>query len=253
MKQLDRKFDLFLFGSNSEIFQKLLEEHEVYFRENVNTFHLIQRHNTIPEVFKKFENKTLDIADCANAETFEIQLKDITSKYASRNRSMHVFPSYGIFNLDMQSPKPRFEYSRDELQINLNARLQILEVFRPFAFNTKFHLFGSLFGNFPYMGGYANSMWYINNVVADPKNKFYKDFDIVVHNLGGMMTKFWWRKEFGDASGPFVYKLIPTQTILNHGFKNRKKGGEVYTAYPSLFSEVASFFGRRGLKPMDYQ
>ncbi|MGB1453404.1 MAG: hypothetical protein ACPG7H_07450 [Crocinitomicaceae bacterium] len=253
MKQSTAKFDLFLFGSNSAIFQKLLEDHEDYFRENVNTFHLIQRDDIIPELFKKFKNKTLDVVDCANAETFENQLKDITSKYASKNRPMHVFPSYGFFRLDMQSKKPRFEYSRDELQINLNARLQILEAFRPFASNTKFNLFGSLFANFPYMGGYANSMWYINNVVADPKNKFYNDLDIVVHNLGGMMTKFWWREEFGDASGPFVYKSIPTKTILNHGFKNRKKGGEVYTEYPSLFSKMATFFGRRGLKPMDHQ
>ena len=253
MKQSTTKFDLFLFGSNSEIFQKLLEDHEDYFHKNVNTFHLIQRHDTVPEIFKKFDNITLDIANCENAEIFENQLNDITSKYASENILMHVFPSYGIFKLDMQSKKPRFEYSRDELQINLNARLQILEAFRPFASNTKFHLFGSLFRNFPYMGGYANSMWYINNVIADPSNKFYNDLDIVVHNLGGMMTKFWWRKEFGDASGPFVYKLIPTQTILNRGFKNRKSGGEVYTEYPSLFSKVASFFGRRGLKPMDHQ
>jgi hypothetical protein len=70
MEQTTAKFDLFLFGSNSEIFQKLLEDHEDYFRENVNTFRLIQRHNVVPEVFKKFDNKTLDIADCANAETF---------------------------------------------------------------------------------------------------------------------------------------------------------------------------------------
>ena len=146
----------------------------------------------------------------------------------------------------MQSKKPRFEYSRDELQINLNARLQILEAFRPFASNTKFHLFGSLFGNFPYMGGYANSMWYINNVVADPKNKFYNDLDIVVHNLGGMMTKFWWRKEFGDASGPFVYKLIPTQTILNHGFKNRKKGGRsIHRVSFIIFQNGVVFWSKR--------
>ena len=55
MKQSTTKFDLFLFGSNSEIFQKLLEDHEDYFHKNVNTFHLIQRHDTVPEIFKKFD------------------------------------------------------------------------------------------------------------------------------------------------------------------------------------------------------
>ena len=57
MKQSTAKFDLFLFGSNSEIFQKLLEDHEDYFRENVNTFHLIQRHDIIPEFSKSLRIK----------------------------------------------------------------------------------------------------------------------------------------------------------------------------------------------------
>jgi hypothetical protein len=246
------QFNLFIFGSTSAIIQELIKKHESYFQKHVKTFHLIQRTNDVPEVFKKFDNVTLDIADCANAETFEKQVNEIVSKHTQTETQMHVFPTYGTFKLDMQSKKPRFEYSRDGLQINLNSRLQILEAFRPYASNTKFHLFGSLFGSFPYMGGYANSMWYINKVVADPANKFYKDLDIVVHNLGGMMTKFWWSKEFGDASSPFVYKEIPTETILKHGFTHRKKGGEVYTEYPSFFSKVATFFGRKGLKPMDH-
>ncbi len=249
----NNQFNLFIFGSTSAILQELIRKHKNYFQEHVKTFHLIQRTNNIPEIFKEFNNVTLDIADCANAETFGKQLHGIVSKYAQAKTLMHVFPTYGVFKLNMQSKKPRFEYSRDELQINLNSRLQIIEAFRPFSSNTKFHLFGSLFGSFPYMGGYANGMWYINKVVADPANKLYKDLDIVVHNLGGMMTKFWWSKEFGDASGPFVYKEIPTETIIKHGFTHRKKDGEVYTAYPSFFSKVATFLGRKGFKPMDLQ
>ncbi|MGK0447991.1 MAG: hypothetical protein ACJA2M_001771 [Polaribacter sp.] len=252
MKTTDQ-FDLFIFGSTSAVIEALISKHKNYFAKHVRTFHLVQRNEVIPEFFKEFKNVTLSIADCSNAEEFEKRLSEIVSKYVKNEIPMHVFPTYGTFKLDMQSKKPRFEYSRDGLQINLNSRLQILEAFRPYASNTKFHLFGSLFGSFPYMGGYANSMWYINKVVADPANKFYKDLDIVVHNLGGMMTKFWWSKEFGDASGPFVYKEIPTETILKHGFTHRKKGGEVYTEYPSFFSKVATFFGRKGLKPMDHQ
>ncbi|MFT4848789.1 MAG: hypothetical protein ACI83B_001324 [Sediminicola sp.] len=124
---------------------------------------------------------------------------------------MHVFPTYGIFKLDMQSEKRRFEYSRDELEINLNSSLKLLEAFRTYASNTKFQLFGSLFGYFPYMRVYVNSLWYINKIVADPANKF---LNIVVHNLGRMMIKFWWRKELRDALGHFVYKEIQTETIL---------------------------------------
>ena len=247
------KFDFFVFGSTSAIIGELITNHRDYFETHVRTFHLVQRSDEVPPAFADFENLTVDIADCSNAESFEAQLADIVSKHAQTEIPMHVFPTYGTFNLDIEAKKPRFGYSRDGLQINLNSRLQVLEAFRRFAANTRFHLFGSLFGSFPYMGGYPTSMWYVNNVVGDPENKFYNSLDIVVHNLGGMMTKFWWSEEQGDASGPFVYKQIPTVAILRHGFTQRSPGGEVYTEYPSFPSRVFTFFGRRGLKPMDHQ
>jgi hypothetical protein len=247
------KFDLFIFGSSSAVIQELVKQHRDYFEKSVRSFHLVQRSETIPTVFHGFKQVTLDFADCSNAERFESSLSKIVSKYAQKEIPMHVFPTYGTFKMDTQAKKPRFEYSRDGFQINLNSRLQVLEAFRPYTENTRFHLFGSLFANFPYMGEYANSMWYINNVVADSENKCYNTLDVVVHNLGGMMTKFWWKAEHGDVSGAFIYKKIPTADILSHGFTHRKKGGEVYTKHPSFISKVASFLGRRGMKPMDHQ
>jgi len=249
----NNKFDVFIFGSTSAVIQELIAKHTDYFKKNVRSFHLVQRSETIPPVFQEFNTVTLDFADCSNAENFESSLSKIVSKYAQKEILMHVFPTYGTFKMDTQAKKPRFDYSRDDFQINLNSRLQVLEAFRPYAENTRFHLFGSLFANFPYMGGYANSMWYINNVVADSENKHYNTLDIVVHNLGGMMTKFWWKEEHGDVSGAFIYKEIPTAELLTRGFTHRKKGGEAYTNHPSFFSKVATFLGRRGMKPMDHQ
>jgi hypothetical protein len=53
-------------------------------------------------------------------------------------------------------------------------------------------------------------------------------------------------------SDPFVHDEIPAKEILSHGFSERIKGGEVYTAYSSSSSKLFTFLGTRGLKPMDH-
>jgi len=164
---------------------------------------------------------------------------------------MHVFPTYEFYNdvdvVSSKSSSPRFQYNRDSLQINLNARLQILEAFRKHADNTRFHLLGSLFAFLPYMGDYPVSAWYMNNIVADPDNSQYNVFDIVLYNLPGVFSSKEGQEEKGNS---LLQGEIPTKEILKRGFSQRVCG--IHTLYPSWISKIVAFFGRRGFKMMDF-
>jgi hypothetical protein len=154
-------------------------------------------------------------------------------------------PTYGSFTWDYSKKFPRFKFTRDGFQINLNSRLQIVEAFRKFQ-NTRILLFGSLFAFFPYTGEYGTSMWYINQI---PSNPHYKDMDIVVQNMGGMKTRFWnWND--GPENNPFIHVNIPTNDLLENGFKRRIRG--VHTSYPSIISMIGTTLGSLGVKVIDF-
>lgn len=234
------KFDLYIFGSSSELIQATISDYKSWFKENVNQLYITQRTDEFAEVYKEFNPISIKL-DCANPQNFSKDLAEIVGKYATNERPMHVFPTYGVFNWNYAAKNPVFAYKEDAYQINLNSRLQIIEAFRKYK-NAKFHLFGSLFANFPYTGDYALSMWYINQL---PKNSEYKDLDMVIYNLGGMKTRFWDWKSM--PNNPFLYDKLPTDKIVETGFKNSANKG-IFTFYPSFPSQIACFLGRIGVR-----
>lgn len=220
--------------------QRLVSDHEEWFLANVHRLIVVQREAKAPAVYDKFNPISIAL-DVADIEETRAGLAEIVENYATGDRPMHVFPTYGKFTWNYAEKSPVFSFSNDGLQINLTARLQIIEAFRAFRKNTTFHLFGSLFANFPYTGDYALSMWYVNQL---PRNAEYADLDLRVYNLGGMKTRFW-RHEDGPKNNPFLHDDIPTQKILN-AFQGSQRG--VFTFYPSWMARFACFLGARGMR-----
>ncbi|MDX1905628.1 MAG: hypothetical protein SF053_01240 [Bacteroidia bacterium] len=234
------KFDLFIFGSTSELMQALIRDYQPWFLAHVNRLILTQRTETYPEVYKPFSPVSIQL-DCANPQAFGAQLAEIATTYGTHERPMCIFPTYGVFNWNYATKNPVFAYHPDAWQINLNSRLQVIEAFRPFS-NARFHLFGSLFANFPYTGDYALSMWYVNQL---PRNSEYQALDLIIYNLGGMKTRFWnWESMPGN---PFLYDQLPTKFLFETGFLHPENRG-IYTHYPSVPARIACTLGRMGVR-----
>jgi hypothetical protein len=239
---MTNKFDLIIFGSTSELIQAIVKEHKQWFLDNVNELTVVQRTDNFPEVYKQFNPKSIKL-DCSNAQEFGRELKNIAQNFSNSERQLNIFPTYGQFTFDYADKNPVFRFQENGFQINLNSRLQILDAFKDNK-NVRFHFFGSLLGSFPYLGDYANSMWYINQL---PKNAEYRDLNLIIYNLGGMQTRFWDFKRRPDFK-PFIHTTLPTDFVLQTGFKNPKNKG-VFTKYPSFMSRIATWMGRRGVRP----
>lgn len=237
----DGKFDFFVFGSTSEVMQRVIGDHRPWFAANVNRLIVTQRGETCPEVYRDLHPTSIAL-DCSDPHTFRARLAEIVAEHATRERPMHVFPTYGKFTWNYAAKGPVFSFSDDGMQVNLTSRLQIIEAFREYRDNTTFHLFGSLFANFPYTGDYALAMWYVNQL---PRNAEYRDLSLKIYNLGGMKTRFWRHAE-GPANNPFLHDDIPTAEIVQAAFHGPRKG--VFTFYPSFASRIACFLGARGLR-----
>ncbi len=239
---MDNKFDLIIFGSTSELMQAIVKDHKTWLLENVNEVTVVQRSDNFPDIYKDFNPISIKL-DCSNTQSFGRELEIIAAKYATTSRQVNIFPTYGQFTFDYAAKNPVFRFQENGFQINLNARLQILQAFKSNK-NARFHFFGSLLGSFPYLGDYANSMWYINQL---PKNAEYRDLNLIIYNLGGMQTRFWDFKKRPDFK-PFIHKSLPTDFIVETGFKNPNNRG-VFTKYPSFISRIATWLGRRGVRP----
>ena len=233
-------FDLFVFGATSDLVQRLFVAERAWFTSRVRKLMLVQRSTEVAAAYAGFD-VVVEVADVSDAADFGARLKDIVARHATASFPMHVLPTYGQFNWTYAKTSPRFSHTEAGLQINLNCRMQIIEAFRPYASNTRFHLLGSLFANFPYLGDYALGMWYINQLPFDPA---YASLDLRIYNLGGMKTRFW-QHESGGANNPFVYDEIPTRAIVDAMDGSRR--GAV-TFYPSLPSRFACWLGRRGVR-----
>lgn len=239
---MNKKIDLIIFGSTSELIQALIKNHKSWFLENVNHLVVTQRTDHYPEVYQDFNPQSIKL-DCSNPQEFGQEVKKLAEQFSNTSNPLHIFPTYGQFTFDYADKNPVFRFQENGFQINLNSRLQIIDAFKHNK-QVKFHLFGSLLGSFPYLGDYANSMWYINQL---PKNAEYKDLDLIIYNLGGMQTKFWDYKRRPDFK-PFTHPELPTVFILETGFKHPENKG-VFTNYPSLISRIATWVGRRGVRP----
>lgn len=192
----------------------------------------------MPEAYRDFDvaRERVEVNDAAR---FESELGAIVARHKS-DRFQHVLPTYGVFHFS-DPPMPRFRYSRDGLQINLNARLQILEAFRPHRARTRLHFLGSLFASFPYLGDYALSMFMLNQVVCDEAQR---GMDIRIYHLGGMRTRFWDHSKI-EKGHPFVYEAIPTRALVQ-AMDSPRTGATTF--YPTFAARFACFLGRRGMK-----
>ena len=238
----NKKFDLIVFGSTSELIQAFFKNHKDWLLANIDELTVVQRTENFPEIYNDFNPKSIKL-DCANTKEFGVALKNIAESFSNSNKQLNIFPTYGQFTFDYNDKNPVFRFEENGFQINLNSRLQILDAFKSNK-NARFHFIGSLLGGFPYLGDYAMSMWYINQL---PKNAEYKDLDLIIYNLGGMKTRFWDYKRRPDFK-PFMHEELPTEFILETGFKNNKNRG-VFTKYPSFISRIATWLGRRGVRP----
>ncbi|MCB9643561.1 MAG: hypothetical protein H6728_10865 [Myxococcales bacterium] len=239
--QESAKFDFFLFGSTSELMQRLFRDHKEWFSKHINKLIVTQRGDEVPEVYRDLHPVSISL-DCSNPQHFRQRLTEIVAEHGTKDRPMHVFPSYGVFRWNYAPKNPVFSFHDDSLQINLNARLQVIDAFRAYKDNTTFHLFGSLFANFPYTGDYSLSMWYINQL---PRNAEYQDLQLKIYNLGGMKTRFWKHAE-GPKNNPFLHDDIPSQALFNAAFRSSRKG--IFMFYPSFLSRIACFLGARGVR-----
>lgn len=235
-------FDLVIFGATSVLVQTLVERHKPWFRAHVKRLVLTQRQAEVPPVFADMAPEVIQL-DCSDPVAFEAALLPLAASFKESQRRLCLFPTYGQFTFDYAAKNPVFRHQRDDLQINLNSRLQIIAAFRdhPMA---RFHLFGSLLGNFPYLGGYATAMWSIAQL---PRNAEYRDLNLIIYTLGGMKTRFWDHARRPDFA-PFVHDDLPVDFIFQTGFRHPENRG-VHTKYPSLLSRVATWVGRRGLRP----
>ena len=233
------KVDFFVFGATSEIIQELFAKERPWFQENVRRLVLVQRGEAVGEAYEGFDRTVLQ-ADVGEARLFRKQLDAIVSAHGTRDRKMHVFPTYGAFHFK-DGKQPHFRFTDEGFQINLNCRLQILDAFKEYHENTRFHLFGSLLGSFPYTGDYATSMWYINQLPSHPE---YAHLDLRVYNLGGMKTRFW-DHQSGPQDNPFVHKEIPT-AWLREAMAGERRG--VFDNFPTFTARVGCTLGRRGVR-----
>jgi hypothetical protein len=238
---MSEKFDLYIFGSTSEIIQDLISRQKKWFLDHVNHLYVVQRKESYPDLYKDFKHTAIRL-DCSDPKEFRKGLTNIVTEYATHEREMQVFSTYGQFSWNYAEKSPVFKFTDDGYQINLNSRLQIIDAFRPFGKRTKFHVMGSLFANFPYTGDYALSMWYVNQL---PRNAEYADLHINVYNIGGCKTRFWDHRA-GPKNNPFLHSELPTPQIFEQGFLSQARG--VFTFYPSALARVACFLGARGVR-----
>lgn len=231
---MTNKFDLIIFGSTSELIQAIIKEHKQCFLDNVNELTVVQWADNFPEIYKQFYPKSIKL-DCSNAQEFGRELKNIAQNFSNSERHLNIFPTYGQFTFDYADKNSVFRFQENGFQINLNSRLQILDAFKDNK-NVRFHFFGSLLGSFPYLGDYANSMWFIHQL---PKNAEYRDLNLIIYNLGGMQTRFWDFKRRPDFK-PFIHTSLPTDFVVQTGFKNLNNKG-VFTNYPSFIARIAAW------------
>jgi hypothetical protein len=235
-------FDLFVFGATSDLVQQLFVAERAWFQQRVRKLILVQRGTEVAAAYQGFAVE-VEQADVSDVAAFGARLEQIVARHASAAFPMHVLPTYGVFNWTYAEKSPRFIHTASGLQINLNCRLQIIDAFRKFSANTRFHLLGSLFANFPYLGDCALSMWYINQLPHDPA---YANLDLRIYNLGGMKTRFW-NHASGPKNNPFVYEQVPTREMVT-AMDAPRRGA--MTFYPSLPSRFACWLGRRGIRVM---
>ncbi|MDP2803153.1 MAG: hypothetical protein Q8O26_14855 [Phreatobacter sp.] len=238
--QTTRRSDFFIFGSGSEVIRALVAEERDWFTAHVRRFVLVQRSAEIDPVWRSFD-VVVEQADAADPKAFRASLDRIVSTHCTGEAPVDVFPTYGTFNVHGDMKRLRFAFTDTGFQINLNSRLQVIDAFARMASRTRFHLFGSLLGSFPYIGDYAASMWYINQLPGHPE---YADLDLRVYNLGGMKTRFW-DHAAGPANNPFVHADIPTRWLRDR-IASSERG--VFDCYPTLTSRVAIALARRGLR-----
>ncbi len=235
------RFDLFVFGATSELFQDLVRKHTPWFEKNVEHLYLIQRSNETAEAYRPLERRSVVNLDCADPRAFREGLTYLVRAHAGSTRPKQVFSTYGKFTWNYAPKNPYFAFSDDGYQVNLGSRLQILDAFRKAGGPVRHHLMGSLFACFPYTGDYALSMWYINQI---PRSAEYADVDLAVYNIGGCRTRFWDHARGGP--NPFVHDELPTSELFRAAFVDYNRG--VKTFYPTLASRIACFLGRRGIR-----
>lgn len=228
----------FVFGATSELARQLFAREREWFARRIDRLVLVQRQDEVDPVYRGFD-PVLTKADVSDIAGFRAALDRIVREHAEPGRRLEVFPTYGRFTWNYAPRSPRFVFSDDGLQVNLNCRLQILDAFRACRATTTFHLLGSLFACFPYTGDYALGMWYLNQLTADPN---YADFDLRVYNLGGMRTRFW-RHE--GVRNPLIHAEIPTAALV--AAMGGERRGSFYF-YPTVGARIVCWLGRRGVR-----
>lgn len=235
-----QKADFFVFGATSELVQALVRLERPWFEKTVGRFILVTRSEASLEAYDGFDTMVMR-ADAGDIAGFRQALDGIVASTLRPDRPVHILPTYGIFNTFRGLDPLRFRFSDTGYQVNLNARLQIIDAFRHAVPKARFHLFGSLLGSFPYLGDYSQAMWAVNEL---PRHPEYAGLDLRVYHLGGLKTRFW-DHAAGPANNPFVHAALPTRWLVE---RMEQPNPGIFTCYPSALSRVAVFLARRGLR-----
>ncbi|MCK6523147.1 hypothetical protein L6R49_17130 [Myxococcota bacterium] len=236
----ETKPDLYIFGSTSEIMRQLVRERREWLQANTRRVILSQRGAT-PAEYEGL-NATVVPLDCADPRAFRAGLTKLVQEHVDPAHPKLVISTYGKFSWDYAPKSPVFRFTDEGHQVNLVSRLQVIDAFRAFASTTRFHLFGSLFANFPYLGDYALCMWAVNQL---PQNPEYRDLNLIVTNIGGCKTRFWDHASMG-TSNPFLHDVVPTKELFEAVFQSDQRG--VVTFYPSVGARIACALGRMGVR-----
>jgi len=232
--------DFFIFGATSELVRRLFADQREWFQSISRRLILVQR---CPELSSEYQGFDCIIvrADAENPAVFRADLETIVRTHAASDRAQHVLSTYGVFNTYGDLARLRFAFSDTGFQVNLNSRLQIIDAFADYRENTTFHVLGSLLGSFPYIGDYAASMWFVNQL---PHHPAYSKHDLRIYNLGGLKTRFW-DHAAGPRNNPFLHAEIPTAWL-----RRKMLGGQrgVFDCYPSVPARVAISLARLGAR-----
>lgn len=234
------KPDLYLFGSTSEILRQLVRERRDWIQANTRRVIVSQR-GEVPAEYDGLIYASVPL-DCAEPRALRQGLTKLIAEHVEPGHPNLVMSTYGKFFWDYAPKSPCFRFSDEGYQVNLVSRLQLLDAFRPHAATTRFHLFGSLFANFPYLGDYALSMWAVNQLPLSPE---YRDLNLIVTNIGGCKTRFWDHTSMG-TSHPFMHQEVPTTALFEAVFLSEQRG--VVTFYPSVGARIGCALGRMGVR-----
>ena len=212
------QFDLFLFGSTSELVRKLVGDHHDWFKRRVRRLVVSQRGTAVPPEYAGFDFVPEPL-DCADPRAFRAGLAEVVARHASRDRLMHVFPTYGKFTWDYAKRSPCFAYADDGFQVTSAPGSRSSKRSGPSPGPPSST---SSARSSPASRTAASTRRACGSSTSLPRHPAYRDLDVNVYNIGGCKTRFWNHRSM--PNNPFLHDAPPTDRILRGRIRRQAKG-----------------------------